>query len=308
MLRSSEWLASGFRVQRWTDTFGQDEMVAAKRSDDARWGVVTGGAGFIGSTLVDRLLASGWDVLAVDDLSTGRTDNLLDASRSPAFRLEVIDILAPELARLFEVYSPSVVFHLAAQPSVAVSVREPATDSEINVVGSLRVFDGARRSGVRKVVFAASGGTLYGDVDAAELPIDESTPHRPRSPYGLQKRRSSTISRSTRTSSASTTPRSRSPTSTDPAKIHTAKQEWSPSSPTNCDRARRAESRVTENRLGILCLWTMSRGVRTCCGQGKHARREHRYRSAGVDQPAACRSRGRNGRSDRISAGARSTE
>jgi UDP-glucose 4-epimerase len=150
--------------------------------------VVTGGAGFIGSTLVDRLLADGWDVLAIDDLSGGKRENLHLAVQSTAFRLEVIDICAPGLLEILMDYRPEVVFHLAAQASVAVSVRDPADDAAVNIVGSLWVLDAARRSGARKIVFAASGGTLYGDVDADQLPADESNERRPQSPYGLSKK------------------------------------------------------------------------------------------------------------------------
>ncbi len=150
--------------------------------------MVTGGAGFIGSTLVDRLLAGGHDVDVVDDLSTGALQNLADARADPDNKLTFhhLDIRNPGLGDLMERRQPEVVFHLAAQAAVKVSVEEPIRDAEINVIGSLNVLEGARRGGTRKVVYAASGGTLYGEPD--ELPVKESTPPRPLSPYGVSKR------------------------------------------------------------------------------------------------------------------------
>ncbi len=149
---------------------------------------MTGGAGFIGSAVVDQLLASDWSVLVIDNLSSGRRENLSDAARSANFRLEVVDIRDPTLGEIFASFAPDVVFHLAAQPSVSVSVAKPADDADVNIVGSLRVLDGARSVGAKKIVFAASGGTLYGELDAEMLPVTEAAPHRPRSPYGLAKK------------------------------------------------------------------------------------------------------------------------
>ncbi len=151
--------------------------------------LVTGGAGFIGSTLVDRLLAEGHDVDAVDDLSTGSLANLARARASGGgLRFHQLDVRAPEIVELMALRRPEVVFHLAAQISVAASVEQPFFDAEVNVLGTLRVLEGARACGARKVVFAASGGTLYGDVDAAELPVDERHERRPQAPYGLSKK------------------------------------------------------------------------------------------------------------------------
>ncbi|MHB1597394.1 MAG: NAD-dependent epimerase/dehydratase family protein [Acidimicrobiales bacterium] len=150
--------------------------------------LVTGGAGFIGSTLVDRLLAEGHAVDAVDDLSSGSLANLTDARASGGdLRFHQLDIRAPELVELLVRRSPEVVFHCAAQASVAVSVRRPAFDAEVNVVGALQVLEGARAAGARKVVYAASGGTLYGSADPRDLPLAESRPRAPRSPYGVSK-------------------------------------------------------------------------------------------------------------------------
>ena len=151
--------------------------------------LVTGGAGFIGSTLVDRLLVDDFEVDVVDDLSTGSLDNLVGARlHSGRFEFHEMDIRSDACRALFASRRPEVVFHLAAQISVAVSVREPLLDAELNVLGSLRVLESARAAGVGKVVFAASGGTLYGDVPREVLPIGEEREHRSSSPYGLAKR------------------------------------------------------------------------------------------------------------------------
>jgi UDP-glucose 4-epimerase len=152
--------------------------------------VVTGGAGFIGSTLVDRLLAEGHHVDVVDDLSTGTLANLADARASADHHLifHQLDIRSPDLGELMTRRRPEVVFHLAAQADVRVSVARPVHDAEINVIGSLNVIEGARRAGARKVVFASSGGTIYGDPDPSLLPIKESCPQRPSSPYGVAKK------------------------------------------------------------------------------------------------------------------------
>ena len=151
--------------------------------------LVTGGAGFIGSTLVDRLLAEGHAVDVVDDLSSGSLANLAAARASGGeLTFHQLDIRGPELLELAMRRRPEVVFHLAAQTSVVVSVADPLRDADINVLGSLRVLDAARAAGVRKVVFAASGGSLYGDVDPAHLPVNEQHPHDPQSPYGVSKR------------------------------------------------------------------------------------------------------------------------
>ena len=151
--------------------------------------VVTGGAGFIGSTLVDRLVARGDDVLIIDDLSTGSADNLADAQDggSGTVELAVADIGETGAAELVAGHRPDVVFHLAAQADVRLSVDAPVADARTNVIGLLRVLDGALAGGARKVVFASSGGTIYGEADPALLPFDEDTPQRPLSPYGVGK-------------------------------------------------------------------------------------------------------------------------
>ncbi len=152
--------------------------------------LVTGGAGFIGSTLVDRLLAEGHAVDVVDDLSSGSLGNLAEARANRDHQLKVhqVDIRDPAVVDLIARREPEVVFHLAAQADVRVSVARPALDAEINVLGSLHVIEGARAGGTRKVVFASSGGTIYGEPEPSALPVKESHPQQPLSPYGVAKR------------------------------------------------------------------------------------------------------------------------
>jgi UDP-glucose 4-epimerase len=150
--------------------------------------LVTGGAGFIGSHLCDRLLADGGRVVAVDDLTGGRIANLAEArAYGPQFTFHTIDIRSGGLRALFERHRPDVVMHLAAQASVTVSVTDPTLDASVNVMGLLNVLECATATGVRKVVFSASGGTLYGE--SRRLPLKESArkSSRPVSPYGISK-------------------------------------------------------------------------------------------------------------------------
>jgi UDP-glucose 4-epimerase len=151
--------------------------------------LVTGGAGFIGSTLVDRLLAEGHRVDVLDDLTTGSLANLAEARADRTNRLTFhqIDIREAQLVDLIARRRPEVVFHLAAQNDVRASVARPVHDAEINVLGTLNVLEGARVAGARKVVFASSGGTIYGEVGPRHLPIKESQPLAPASPYGVSK-------------------------------------------------------------------------------------------------------------------------
>jgi UDP-glucose 4-epimerase len=151
--------------------------------------MVTGGAGFIGSTLVDRLLAEGHEVDVVDDLSTGSLANLAEARAVAGGRLTIhhLDVRLPDVAELLVRRRPEVVFHLAAQADVRVSVERPAFDAEVNVLGTLNVLEGARAAGTDRVVFAASGGTLYGEPAPEDLPVREAHPRRPLSPYGVSK-------------------------------------------------------------------------------------------------------------------------
>jgi len=152
--------------------------------------LVTGGAGFIGSTLVDRLLAEGHEVDVVDDFSTGSLSNLADARANAGRALTIhhLDITAPSLVDLMARRRPQSVFHLAAQADVRVSVARPVFDATVNVLGSLNVLEGARQAESDRIVFAASGGTLYGEPDSDELPVRESHTQQPLSPYGVSKK------------------------------------------------------------------------------------------------------------------------
>ncbi|MBB6351772.1 NAD-dependent epimerase/dehydratase family protein [Nonomuraea muscovyensis] len=146
--------------------------------------LVTGGAGFIGSNLVDRLLADGHDVVAVDDLSSGNGDNLARAAESDRFALRVLDICDPALADLATEVRPEVICHLAAQISVRRSVADPMRDARVNVEGTASVLMAAHRGGTRKVVFASSVA-VYGR--PATIPVPADAPADPRSPYAASK-------------------------------------------------------------------------------------------------------------------------
>lgn len=152
--------------------------------------LVTGGAGFIGSNLVDRLLADGHSVDVVDDLSSGRLENLADAREFGQGRVSFhrIDVRDPGIPALFAHRRPEVVFHLAAQIDVRVSVADPLHDADVNIMGGLNVIEAARACGAAKVVFASSGGTIYGEVADADFPVTEAHPQVPLSPYGVAKK------------------------------------------------------------------------------------------------------------------------
>jgi UDP-glucose 4-epimerase len=153
--------------------------------------LVTGGAGFIGSTLVDRLLAERHEVDVVDDLSTGSLSNLAAARMAGgSMRFHNLDVRSGDVIDLIAHRRPEVIFHLAAQADVRVSVERPLFDAEVNILGTIQVLEGARAAATRKIVFAASGGTLYGEPDGADLPVSEQQPHRPLSPYGVSKKSS----------------------------------------------------------------------------------------------------------------------
>jgi UDP-glucose 4-epimerase len=147
--------------------------------------LVTGAAGFIGSTLVDRLLADGHSVVGVDDLSSGRSENLGPAERSADFEFTKADIVDADLLGLLAQTRPEVVFHLAAQIDVRHSVADPQVDTTINVVGTVRLAEAARQTGVRKVVHTSSGGSIYGSPKT--FPTSEDEPVDPASPYAAGK-------------------------------------------------------------------------------------------------------------------------
>ena len=142
--------------------------------------MVTGGAGFVGSHIVDRLMARGDDVLVVDDLSTGRASNL-----PPDAEFEEMDVASPRLLDVAAVWRPDAVCHAAAQPSVPVSMSDPMLDARTNVIGGLNVLKAAVEIGASQVVYVNTGGALYGEPDY--LPCDEEHPLKPVSAYGLSK-------------------------------------------------------------------------------------------------------------------------
>jgi UDP-glucose 4-epimerase len=149
--------------------------------------LVTGGAGFIGSNLVDALLARGDEVTVVDDLSTGRRVNLEGALANGAELVE-LDIRNREgLAELAAARGPERIFHLAAQIDVRKSLEDPAFDAAVNVGGTANVLDAARTAGTPRIVFVSTGGAIYGEGEGKQLPLDESTPVAPMSAYGQSK-------------------------------------------------------------------------------------------------------------------------
>jgi UDP-glucose 4-epimerase len=147
--------------------------------------LVTGAAGFIGSTLVDRLLADGHSVVGVDDLSSGNSLNIVGAERHDAYEFAKADIVDADLLGLIADTSPEVIFHLAAQISVFRSVDDAQFDSTVNVVGTVRLAEAARRAGVRKIVHTSSGGSVYGVPPV--YPTNEDVPINPASPYAASK-------------------------------------------------------------------------------------------------------------------------
>src|SRR5713101_5829928 len=141
--------------------------------------VATGGAGFIGSHLVDALVERGDEVIVVDDLSSGSKNHL-----NPQAEFYQLDIRSSGAANLIRRRSPDAIAHHAAQMSVSRSVREPAFDADVNLMGSINLLEAAREAGAR-FIFASTGGALYGDADI--LPTPESYPAWPVSPYGVSK-------------------------------------------------------------------------------------------------------------------------
>ena len=147
---------------------------------EAKTALVTGGAGFIGSHLVDRLVSQGFRVVVIDNLSTGKLKNL-----NPAATFHHIDITNKSVVEVFQREQPDLVFHLAAQASVSASTKDPIQDSDINVMGTLRLLEAARRCGIEKFIYSSTGGALYGEPQYT--PCDENHPIVPLSPYALSK-------------------------------------------------------------------------------------------------------------------------
>lgn len=142
--------------------------------------IVTGGAGFIGSHIVDSLIAKDYRVAVIDNLSMGKRSNV--NPRAAFFKLNIQN---PKVSGVFAKFKPQFVFHFAAQIDVRKSVADPLEDAKTNILGSLNVFEQCRRQGVKKVVFASSGGTIYGDANV--VPTKETYPGNPLSPYGIAK-------------------------------------------------------------------------------------------------------------------------
>jgi UDP-glucose 4-epimerase len=142
--------------------------------------LVTGGAGFIGSNITDSLVESGHEVMVLDDFSSGKRENL-----NPKAKLVELDIRSPEVPGVFASWQPQVLCHHAAQIDVRRSVADPAFDAEVNVVGTLKLLEACRAAGTRRVLFASTGGAIYGEQDA--FPATESHATQPLSPYGIAK-------------------------------------------------------------------------------------------------------------------------
>lgn len=147
--------------------------------------VVTGGAGFIGSHLVDLLISEGHEVVVIDNLSRGRIENLSDATETGKLTFVEADLLDIDFNEFLGTHKPEVIFHLAAQIDVRHSVVDPLHDAETNILATIRIADAARQHGVRKVVFTSSGGSIYGE--PSEFPVSEDVPVDPHSPYAASK-------------------------------------------------------------------------------------------------------------------------
>ena len=142
--------------------------------------LVTGGAGFIASHLTDKLIEKGHNVVVIDNLSTGKKENL-----NPKAKFYEADICNSEIAQIFQEEKPEIVFHFAAQIDVRKSVKDPIQDAEVNILGSLNLLQNCQKAGVKKFIFASSGGAIYGDTDV--IPTPETHTENPESPYGICK-------------------------------------------------------------------------------------------------------------------------
>jgi len=142
--------------------------------------LITGGAGFIGSNIADSLVENGYEVAVVDNLATGKKENINKKAKFYEF-----DVRDRKLSDIFKREKPDLIIHNAAQMSVRISVEDPLYDADVNVIGGLNVIDCSMKSGVKKVIFASSGGTVYGEQQY--FPADESHPTNPVCPYGVAK-------------------------------------------------------------------------------------------------------------------------
>lgn len=142
--------------------------------------LITGGAGFIGSSLVDELIKNGYDAVIIDDLSTGKKEYL-----NPKAKFYEMDICSEGAEDIFKKEKFDFVFHLAAQIDVRISVANPELDNKINVLGGLNILENCRKFNVKKIIFTSTGGAVYGDADI--IPTPENYPAYPVSPYGIHK-------------------------------------------------------------------------------------------------------------------------
>jgi len=142
--------------------------------------IVSGGAGFIASHLTDKLIEKGHDVVVIDNLSTGKKENL-----NPKAKFYEMDICDSKISQIFEGEKPEIVFHFAAQIDIRKSVKDPIEDAKINILGSLNLLENCREFGVKKFIFASTGGAIYGDTNI--IPTPENHLENPESPYGICK-------------------------------------------------------------------------------------------------------------------------
>jgi UDP-glucose 4-epimerase len=142
--------------------------------------LVTGGAGFIGSTLVDKLITEGYEVIVIDDLSSGKKDYV-----NPKAKFYKIDICSDKIAKIFKEEKIDYVYHLAAQIDIRKSVADPEFDNKINVLGGINIIKNCHANNVKKIIMASTGGAIYGE--AEEIPTTENFPTYPVSPYGIHK-------------------------------------------------------------------------------------------------------------------------
>lgn len=142
--------------------------------------LVTGGAGFIGSHLVDKLIKEGHRIVVIDNLSTGRRKNL-----NPKAKFYKADILSSRISKIFQKEKLEIVFHYAAQIDIRKSVENPVEDAKINILGTLNLLENCRKFGIKKFIFASSGGAIYGDANI--IPSPETYSELPLSPYGIEK-------------------------------------------------------------------------------------------------------------------------
>lgn len=142
--------------------------------------LVTGGAGFIGSHLVDRLIKEGQNVIVIDNLSTGKKENL-----NKKAKFYKVDILSPKISEIFKKEKPKIIFHFAAQIDLRKSVKNPIEDAKTNILGSLNILENCKKFKVKKIIFASTGGAIYGE--ARILPTPETYFENPLSPYGTAK-------------------------------------------------------------------------------------------------------------------------